>query len=95
MGHDITGYKGKVEVAYMFRGATSELNKIIYEVLDSTDLYGECSGEGTRKFNKEQLSAALSEIEKYYPDCDREIDFLKDCIKACDSKSSKIKIEFY
>ena len=46
MGHDVSAYFGKREVAYLRRSAFDDANQVIYEVLGTTDLYRGCSGAG-------------------------------------------------
>ena len=101
MGHDISGYKvsdtkQENEIAYLRRGAFNPLNKLIYDALDSPELYGGCSGFGDSKtFSKDQILNAMSNIgcgDLEEGEEIPEIKFLQDCLD--NMEGDKITIYF-
>ena len=65
MGHDITAYQDKRELAYLRRNMSSTAVHQLYQVLDSIECYGGCSGNGeSRSFFVEEIKAALETLEQ-------------------------------
>lgn len=97
MGHDIRGYlradtEHNNEVAYLRRGAFSEMKNTIYDALQCEEYNCGCSGcGGEREFSAEELAAALRRVpegEDYEP----ERAFLRKCI---DVGHGGVRIAFY
>ena len=97
MGHDIYAYRSneedEEELAYLRRGAFSELKYTIYEVLECHSMGGSSSGYGDgRYFTQEQLINALSKLpnkEDYEP----ERNFICDALKGI-NENNEVYIYF-
>ena len=64
MGHDITAIQDDEQVAYLRRSMSSCAVHHLYQVLDSLDCYGGCSGTGeVREFNLKEIKSALIALQ--------------------------------
>ena len=64
MGHDITAIQDDEQVASLRRSMSSCAVHHLYQVLDSLDCYGGCSGTGeVREFNLKEIKSALIALQ--------------------------------
>jgi hypothetical protein len=101
MGHDIyahdpnSEFELDTEYAYLRRSAFSPDKFIIYDVFDSKDYYGGCSGTGeTVIYTKLQVERALEKLKIKYSDKTEEQLFINCCLKNLD-ENNKIAISYH